>query len=50
MITIQLDNHSAENMRGIQALRKLGMSDEEIQQYVDRQSEIDKGEKNETNN
>ena len=44
MITIQLDEHSAENVKAIQILKNLGMSDDEIQKYVDRQTEIDKGE------
>ena len=42
MITISLDEHSAENMKAIQALRKMGIGDKEIQKLVDRQAEIDK--------
>jgi len=42
MITISLDEHSVENMKAIQALRKMGMGDKEIQKLVDRQAELDK--------
>ena len=45
MITIQLNEHSAEDYRAIQQLRKLGYDEEEIQQLYDEQQEKDRQEK-----
>lgn len=45
MITIQLNEHSAEVYRAIQQLRKLGYDEEEIQQLYDEQQEKDRQEK-----
>lgn len=42
MITMKLDEHSAEDFKAIQTLRECGFSDEEIQMMYDRQKEIDK--------
>lgn len=42
MITIQLNEHSAEDYRAIQQLRKLGYDEEEIQQLYDEQQEKDR--------
>ena len=36
MITIELNEHSAEDVKAIMELRKLGFSDEEIQDIYDR--------------
>ena len=42
MITIQLNGHSAEDVRAIQQLRKLGYDEEEIQRLYDEQQEKDR--------
>ena len=42
MITIQLNEHSAEDYRAIQQLRKLGYDEEEIQRLYDEQQEKDR--------
>ena len=42
MVTITLSEHSAEDVKAIQELRELGMSDEQIQKLVDRQTETDR--------
>lgn len=42
MITMQLNEHSAEDYRAIQQLRKLGYDEEEIQRLYDEQQEKDK--------
>lgn len=36
MVTIELNEHSAEDVKVIMELRKLGFSDEEIQKIYDR--------------
>lgn len=42
MITIQLNEHSAEDERAIQQLLKLGYDEEEIQRLYDEQQEKDR--------
>jgi Holliday junction resolvasome RuvABC DNA-binding subunit len=42
MITIQLNEHSAEDDRAIRHLRKLGYDEEEIQRLYDEQQEKDR--------
>ena len=42
MITMQLNEHSAEDDRAIQLLRKLGYDEEEIQRLYDEQQEKDR--------
>jgi Holliday junction resolvasome RuvABC DNA-binding subunit len=42
MITIQLNEHSAEDYQAIQQLRKLGYDEEEIQRLYDEQQEKDR--------
>jgi hypothetical protein len=39
MITIEIDEHSKEDVEAIAILRELGMSDEEIQRMYNRQKE-----------
>lgn len=42
MITMQLNEHSAEDARAIWLLRKLGYDEEEIQRLYDEQQEKDR--------
>ena len=42
MITMQLNEHSAEDDRAIRLLRKLGYDEEEIQRLYDEQQEKDR--------
>ena len=42
MITIQLNEHSAEDDRAIRQLRKLGYDEEKIQRLYDEQQEKDR--------
>ena len=42
MVTMQLNEHSAEDYRAIQQLRKLGYDEEEIQKLYDEQQEKDR--------
>ena len=42
MITIQLNEHSAEDYRAIQQLRKLDYDEEEIQRLYNEQQEKDR--------
>lgn len=44
MVTIQLNEHSVEDLKSINELRELGLKDEEIQVLYDREQERRKSE------
>lgn len=41
MISIDLNSHSAEDIKGIEIMRQLGFTEEEIQEKYNHQQELD---------